>query len=823
MKRLLAVLLILTFIIYAPISVMASETTELPGYELVCVHEDLALWLNPKTTDIAIIYGNGHVFGTQPTNRPDESRNQIEVLFYNQRMQKFEYSSIPDAVAKNQFDIHIEPNGVDVTYYMGTIATNLFVPDIMEKDVFESFLESMENPDRIYVRSNYVLYERETLDPDRRAFDRRIIDTYPVLDSYDIYVLNDGASDIVRRRISGFFESAGLSFDELASHYEMLGHEGADRDYPLVAVTVEYRLENGRLSVRLPNDKLVYDKDEYFVASISVLRYFGSSPTGDDGYIFVPDGSGALIPFDARVSTPIQLDIYGQDASYDHIPFSPNKEQTVLPVFGIKNGDSAFLAIIQSGAEQGTISAASSYSEYRYNFVGASFTASPSEYYSMADRTMFGLVRKSESVFGGGDVLIHYLFLEGGKADYSGMASAYRDELFNGRPLLEGTDIPLYYQTYGAIDKTGRFFGLPVTVKEPLTTFLQAEASVAKLAEAGIKNIILQYKGYMNGGMRHSISSNFNVERSLGGLKRMILLAKHMNDNGHGFFPDVELMYVDRDNWFDGFSRSNDTARTLSGKPTIKKFIDIATLGTNNLLSRYTLSPMRIMHVLMHFVKNFEARIGGPLSAASLGRDLNSDFKRGEEVSRADSMQISIDALKYLLERGEGIMIETGNAYALPFATHVTYLPAKSSGYLLAPIYVPFLQMVCHGYIFYASEPINLAADPDTAFLQAIEGGAGLHYLLISADSDTVKNTAWAYLYNTGFDNWLEIASIQYTAANSVLGGLIGSTIVKHEIVGELRIVTYSTGDKIIVNYGDDMAYYGNAEVPARDFVLVAA
>ena len=89
----------------------------------------------------------------------------------------------------------------------------------------------------------------------------------------------------------------------------MVDHEQNHIDPPVpnlrvFRIPIEYRLEEDSLVVTVPTEDVVYpleveSPDGELVtmplAAITVLPYFGAAGENEEGYIFVPDGSGAIM------------------------------------------------------------------------------------------------------------------------------------------------------------------------------------------------------------------------------------------------------------------------------------------------------------------------------------------------------------------------------------------------------------------------------------------------------------------------------------------------------------------------------------------------
>ena len=99
----------------------------------------------------------------------------------------------------------------------------------------------------------------------------------------------------------------------------------------------------------LGEEVVIYDHSKelatYPLTSITLLRYFGAADSQAEGYIFVPDGSGALIYLNNGKTgqTLYSESVYGQDGALplsERRPF--DREVNHLPVFGLKQGEGRF-------------------------------------------------------------------------------------------------------------------------------------------------------------------------------------------------------------------------------------------------------------------------------------------------------------------------------------------------------------------------------------------------------------------------------------------------------------------------------------------------
>ena len=162
----------------------------------------------------------------------------------------------------------------------------------------------------------------------------------------------------------------------------------------------------------------------------------------------------------------------------------------------------------------------------------------------------------------------------------------------------------------------------------------------------------------------------------------------------------------------------------------------------------------------------------------SLGTDLNSDFDTDEPYNREDSKAFTQELLQNLSDKYP-VMIDGGNSYAIPYASHILSAPIDSSHYTRASETVPFFGMVYHGYVNYAGSPTNMSGDTNYEKLKMIESGAS-PYFMLSYENTSLLKIYYSYLkyYSVNYENWREDAVSIYNEINALLGGNVSTAVI---------------------------------------------
>ncbi|MBE9915427.1 hypothetical protein G8C92_15510 [Paenibacillus donghaensis] len=768
------------------------EIEALAAMEKVAENDRLGLYVNKATAEIAVQEkANGYIWFSNPAQRNEdpiasplyksELSAQVLLTYYNDKGQINAFNSFDDSVAKKQFEISLVDQGIRVEYRMGNVGKSFAnIPKVIGKKRFETeILENIKDPDqREDVKYKFRLNEQKQV--------------------YEVRKLQD----YVAEELSAVLEAAGYTAEDAARDNKENGvGEAAASEEAEFTVPVVYSLDGANLVVSVPAKELKASK-AYPIASLQVLKFFGAADAGKQGYIFVPDGSGALIRLNnnKRNAEPYSLPVYGNNGTFDVKEQIQTNEVSRLPVFGLKQNDHALLGIIEDGEAGASITADISGRNDSYNTVSSKFEVTAMDYYTLSSGTKTSAVPMFETGKYQGNFQVRYAFLAGPSADYTGMAAAYRNYLagkYKLQPLQASADAPFVLELEGAFRKNKSFLGIPYKSTESLTTFDEAKEILEQLKAAGVKAIDLRFVGWFNGGIRHSSPSDLSVAGVLGGKKGFLQLAEYMKENGFGFYPDTAFL--------EKYKGSSGAAMLLDrGKAEVYGYNPVTHAKDTSKFSHYILAPAQLPKQVNGFLKDY-AKLGAPgLSLRDLGREVHSDFNPDHPVSRQDSLFTSVKELEVLQKQAGALMVEGGNAYSLPFAQTIVNAPMRSSRLNITDEEIPFYQIALHGYFDLAGAPYNMdeLQNPRLSMLKSLETGSAVYYQWFASDASKVKDTDYNDLYALSYRNWLDEAVRLYQEANPVLAKVRSQVITSHRQLapGVVRTV-YQNGVSVTINY----------------------
>ncbi len=587
-----------------------------------------------------------------------------------------------------------------------------------------------------------------------------------------------------------------------------------------------------RYPINIPNDKGV--PETFFPYSIDLLPYFGVAHESAEGYIFVPERSGALIQITnpKKNSLPAYSgSIYGVDRSIaPQVEKIAQGPQIRMPVFGLKERDKAFFTIIEEGETLAYINGESAGRSESFAKVYARFALTP-----RASITLFGVESSLDNkmvdayavVPYGGDITERIVFLTGNQANYVGMAQSYRDYLVQryGLQRIEPTsEVPLVVEVVGGFHDFEPVYGAPREVIRPMTTYKGLVTILDDLEKKGVPQVRVRYLGWSKGGIEHSYPDRVSLEKTLGSAQDFRDLLKYVTDRQVELYLDVDFNTVYRDSIFDGFRSGRDASRHLNR--TAVKIWDYNLATFQRILEReaYAVSPRVLGSLVDSFLQYLAPYDGANLALRTLGKDVYSDFidKADQMVHRPEALSIALKQMEKIQASGRTMMVVGGNAAVIPYATQVVEAPTAVSPLLIIDQHVPFYQMVLHGYVDYSSQPYNEGGITRNDLLRSLETGELPFFRWALGDSSLIKGTDFEHLLAINYADLSDAGLALYQEVAPVLAKVRGQVIVNHEELRPLVFrTTYENGVEIIVNYNAEGVWWRGQHILGQGYIVV--
>lgn len=589
-------------------------------------------------------------------------------------------------------------------------------------------------------------------------------------------------------------------------------------------IPVTYTLGNGWLEATVLTQE-IREGDTCYLMAINLLPAFGAGSWEDDGYMFVPDGCGALVRFNNQVlmTTPYHRMVYGEELANPSSQHPTLTETVRLPVFGTVHTEQTrhgLMGVITKGAGAAGIAVINGNERCGYNAVSATLhqriLSKQENIFNKKQVSRVSRTDYTEDAF-----TIRYYTLSGNSADYTGMAGVFRDYLVQEKGLVKNPQPPaLNIDLIGSVGLPASFLGIPYTRQESLTTFSQARIILDALHSGGAGRLVVRYRGWSNNGLSNNkIPNKAAPLGNLGGKKGFARLTDYANEHGIGLYPDTDLLSFRSGGR--GIRKNGDAIRT--------PFRQIA-FQHEYMLSVYAtvledkpvrlLTPRRITEVAGTYLKALRKVGLKSVGLSTLGNTYygNLDESKGDYRSRMET--VAEETLRRYRDAGITLAMDAANAYALPYANRIVNAPTTSSGYDLFDEDVPFYQILLHGYVSTALTPTAQVAESELHFLKAVEFGSELLYTGMYASASKLTDTRFHALYGTTYTAWQEDACINWKTYSQLMEAIYDQTITGHsQPVPNVFRTTYANGVAVLVNYSDEDSTVDGQTVPAAGFI----
>ncbi|MCM1118567.1 MAG: DUF5696 domain-containing protein [bacterium] len=571
-------------------------------------------------------------------------------------------------------------------------------------------------------------------------------------------------------------------------------------------LTVNVSLEGDALVVEVPEDSIVENGKDIYIGTVSLFPLLGYSYLDNkEGYMFIPDGNGALIYLDdkdGRYASGYSQMIYGADAGFTESTTETllwNRYQTVnssekvlAPVFGMAHTDDqlGYLAIVEGGEKRASIEAQPNGVMVDYNRCYAKFLLRRT-YIQPLNNSNSGTMTSVEADRTHGNLKLRYILLSGEDAGYSGMAVAYRSYLLD-NGLVQHQDIG--YRTRVDFLGTEREEFLISTRAVVMTDTDQIREIFSELQAGGVDTVLSIYKGWQKGGMYQLPVSKYKADGKIGGTASLTDLISDWAEAGYDVYLYNDALQANP-------AESNTTFNIV--KKVNKRRLEIKTRAYVYDTFNYLL-PTRSDNNLDKFIKSYTSKGVNNLAVAGISNNLFSYSYNSNYYDRVYTADIYQNSLADISKQ-TSLILEKPFAYLWSYTGAMIDMPLGTSDFMYEDEEVPFFSIVLKGIIPMYSEYVNFEANKQEFKLQMIESGVYPSFYITHEDSADLIYTNSADLYSTQYTTYRDTI-MEYDADFRRVAALTGDAMIaSHEKLAEgVSRVTYDNGVVIYVNYNQD-------------------
>lgn len=597
----------------------------------------------------------------------------------------------------------------------------------------------------------------------------------------------------------------------------------AKLDYPAqeLGFDAEVKLyDDGSITAYIPESSIYENAENKKIGNIYVFPLLGSSRLGEkDGYMFVPDGNGALIYLDekdGRFDSGYVQKVYGSDIGvgesyvlsllWDRYETHNDAEMILAPVYGMVHTDDGmgYLAVIESGDEEASIYATPNGAYSDYNWITAAFRKCTT--YIQPTSNSGGSVTKVTDRIKY-DINVRFMFVDGEDANYTGLAKRYREYLLEKDELIKIED-----NFKVRLD----FLGLDVEnwmlwkKDAPVTTVDNIREIYSDLEQEGVTDILSIYKGWQDGGIFNLPVTSYDVDGSIGGAGELSKLMDECEEKNIDFYL-----------FTDGVRANPETGNTTFD--TVKKMDKrLYTQNTyQNVYDEFVYwTPQKTVENLNILQKNLTKKGVNKIALSEVGNTLFTYTMGDTMQTRLVSKHLYEEALKQTSETMD-LMLEAPVQCYWQYVKAIVDMPISDSDYIYTDQSVPFLSIALKGILPMYGDYVNFEANEREYFLKLVETGIYPSFYLtyenpselIYTNSSNVYTSQYSVYRDQILEYYDELRQISELTKNSMIAG--------HEITDTgVTIVTYDNGVKLYINYSEAERKADNVTVPALSYVV---
>ena len=661
-------------------------------------------------------------------------------------------------------------------------------------------------------------------------------------DSYALYMNEEYLSIIVQDKATGMYMESAVSYDDGKNNDLWLGQmrsalvlqlisgttDGLQADlmnddvtktitytdngfsadvywtkYKL-GMTLEVELTEDGIVARIPDESIREDADSYYIATISMYSYMGASYLDSkEGYMFIPDGNGALIYLDdkeGRFKSGFSSMIYGTDVGFvdssvttlfwDRYKMVNSANNVLAPIYGMAYTDDkiAYLAVVEAGAERASIEAAPNGANIDYNRISARFIERRLYKQPTSNNTTVGSFDAMESDRSHSDLRIHFLFLSGENANYSGMATAYRNYLLSSGELIGKENSFRTRVDFLGTDREAWVIGTSAVV---MTTVEDVREIYADLETYGVTDMFSVYKGWQKGGIYNLPVTSYKADSEIGGTSELTKLMEEAASKNVRLYLYEDALRINPD--------ENNATFNVIKQINKRKYVEDT---YQDVYEEFNfLTPARTNTLLTKFADNAAKKGVNNLAIAGVSNALFSYTYSGIIYSRYDCAD-SYDRLFGSMDDSTNFVLEEPFAYLWKYTDAFLDMPLYTSSYIYEDESIPFMSMVLKGVIPVYADYVNFEANKQEFFLKMVEAGTYPSFYITKESSADLIYTNSSDIYSSEYSVYRDTI-IEYTRELQAVNEKVADAFITgHEIMDNgIRVVTYDNGITIYINY----------------------
>ncbi|MDD2361930.1 MAG: DUF5696 domain-containing protein [Oscillospiraceae bacterium] len=586
-------------------------------------------------------------------------------------------------------------------------------------------------------------------------------------------------------------------------------------------IPVMYELFDDSMEVSILFSE-IEETTEQQINEIKLLPYFGAASESEKGYLFVPDGSGAIIDFNNKKTDYPVYDkmVYGNDQTLPSDIVTTRAEQIHFPVFGMKKENGAFVAVIEDGDGFARIQASVAGKNAAFNTVNSTAIYRAVERLNVLNGslgTAGAVLYSAEDPVRTNSYRVRYTFLSGQDSSIGGMAKSYRNRLIEQKALTASEkETALYIDIYGGVKKAKSFLGIRYDGGESLTSFSQTRDLLDDLRREGADSLVVGFRNLSRDSYKGKPETSFKPLSELGGKKGLDKLLDYVKENEIPFYAYSDFYSFEKSG--NSLSKYFNVCKTLDLGAAQVYYKKLNTNIQNKTRDPfYLLYPTGYQKAVSNMIKSADNNKIDAIHLGDISSRLAGDYSRGG-LQRDQA----INALKSALDMAadKSLMLKSPNSYLLEYADYITDLPMTSEKNLLFDRDVPFLQMVLKGSLSYAAYSANLNSTSDDLFLHQVESMSQIHYSFISDNPSDLLNTDMVDLYGLSLAQ-RELAVAQYKAMLAISQTVNNAYIDEYSGDGSVSEIKYSNGVTIYVNFTNENVEFGEISIPSRGYAVV--